>query len=231
MSVSGIYLLWKHSTCGLTANQVNKTVRIHILLVPVKTSAILFLILLLLLITWTTRQKKFKELSCNKKLSTHTVLLTFFCYSSNWGSCFSYLMDIPFQVFLSSLSVIRRKKKSKTNILRGSVTTINYKPELVPTAHPRHPTSVFSRQSHLHQFLTVPIPLGITSSPFKTAHGVMPNHRQIWFWGPIFSISIIWIVLSHQLELAGKMTDALFHPSAESLAHQRTAELLDPLTS
>lgn len=66
-------------------------------------SAILFQFILLL-ITWTTRQKKFKEVFCNKKLPTRTVLLIFFCHASNWGSWFSYLMDIPF-------SVIRKKIK------------------------------------------------------------------------------------------------------------------------
>lgn len=127
------------------------------------------------------RQKKFKEFFYNKKLSTHTVILILFCHSSNWGSCFSYLMDIPCQVFLSSLSPIRKKKSSKTNTLHGSVTTINYKHELVHTARPRHPTSVFSRQSCLHQFLTGAMSLGITTSLFTTAHCFMPNHRHLWF--------------------------------------------------
>lgn len=51
MSVSGIYLLWKHNMLRITANQVNKTAGIHILIVPVNITAILFLILLVLLYT------------------------------------------------------------------------------------------------------------------------------------------------------------------------------------
>lgn len=65
MSVSGIYLLWKHSMLRITANRVNKTGGIHILIVPVNTTAILFPILLLLY-TRTTRQKKSKGVFCDK---------------------------------------------------------------------------------------------------------------------------------------------------------------------